>query len=118
MGQFIYDAKNDFGRLTAAGAFPNIINLADAKANRMAVDLKTPLGALASAAGVTLSVAGSDTESGTYTTIVTGAAVLPAGVEKGYGLPIPKNDYKYLKASIAGTFTGTVQAIINPYLGK
>ena len=115
---FMYDALNSFGTRTAAGDFPNIISLGDAKVDRMTVDLKVPAGALVSAAGVTLTVKGSATEGGTYTAIVTGAAVLPADLVKGYGLPVPRNDYKFLKASIAGTFTGTVEAIINSYTGK
>jgi hypothetical protein len=118
MQEFIYDALNSFGSLTAAGDFPNIISLEDAKVDRMTVDLKTPDGAIVSAAGVTLTIKGSATETGTYTAITTGAAALPTDVEKGYGLPIPQNEYKFLKASVAGTFTGTVEAIINSYIGK
>jgi len=116
--QFIYDKLNDFGTLAAAGDFPNIINMGDATAERMSVDLKMPQGAI-TGGPVTLSVKGSDTEGGTYTAIVTGGAVSAADLAKdGYRLPMPKTKYKFLKAAIAGTFTGTVQALINSYLGK
>jgi hypothetical protein len=116
--QFIYDALNDFGTLAAAGDFPNVISMGDASAERMAVDLKLPAGPLAGGP-VTLSVLGSDDENGTYTAIVTGSAVSAEDLNRdGYGLPMPKTKFKFLKAAVAGTFSGTVQAIINSYLGK
>jgi hypothetical protein len=116
--QFIYDKLNDFGKLTAAGDFPNIMAMEEASAERMAVDLKMPEGEI-TGGPVTLSVMGADTESGAYTAIVTGSAVSAADLNKnGYSLPMPKTSFKFLKASIAGTFTGTVQALINSYLGK
>jgi len=121
--QFIYDALNDFGKVTSDGssatakAFPNIINMGDASIERMTVDLKMPDGAITGT--VTLAVTGCATESGTYVAIVTGGAVTAASlIRDGYRLPVPKTEYKYLKVTVAGTFTGTVQALINSYLGK
>ena len=114
---FHYDALNDFGKLTAAGNFPNVINMGDATAERMAVDIKLPDGAITGS--VTLSVQGADAEDGAYTTIVTGGAVAAADLNAdGYGLPIPKTKYKFLRAAVSGGFTGTVQALINSYIGK
>jgi hypothetical protein len=119
MGQFHYDKLIDFGKLTAAGMFPNIIDLGEAGIGGMTVDLKLPSGSLASGGPVTLSILGSDAEAGTYAAVVTGGPVSRARLEgEGYGLPVPKGHPRFLKATLAGTFTGTVQAIINPYLGK
>jgi len=84
----------------------------------MAVDLKLPGGPV-TGGPVTLSVKGADTEGGTYAVIVTGGAVTAATLNRdGYSLPMPKTPFKFLKASISGAFTGTVQAIVNSYLGK
>jgi hypothetical protein len=114
---FLYDALNDFGKLTTAGDFPNVINMGEASAERLAVDLKLPAGDLESGS-VTLSIKGSDTKAGTYTAIVTGSAVTAAALsEDGYSLPMPKTKFKFLKASLTGTFSGTVQALINSYKG-
>jgi len=115
---FHYDALNDFGTLSAAGDCPNTINMGEASAERMTVDLKLPEGSITSAAGITLTIKGSDTESGVYTNIVVSGTVTPEMINEGYGLPIPKTKFRYLKAAIAGNFTGKIQAIINSYLGK
>ena len=115
---FCYDAFNDFGALSAAGDFPNTINMGAATAERMTIDIKLPDGAVTSAAGVTLTLKGSDTEGGTYSKIVESGTVTVDMIGEGYGLPIPKTKYKFLKVAIAGTFTGKIQAIINSYLGK
>ena len=115
---FMYDKRNDFGILSAAGDFPNIINMGDATAERMTVDLKLPDASFVSAAGVTLEIQGCATETGTYAAIVTSGSITAAMANDGYGLPIPKTSLKYLKVKITGTFTGKVQAIINSYLGK
>jgi len=114
---FLYDEKNNFGNLTSAGDFPNTINMGEASAERMSVDLKLPDGPITGS--VTLSITGSDTENGTYDTIVTGGSVSGVDIANdGYGLPMPKTKFKFLKASLAGSFVGTVQAIINSYIGK
>ena len=115
---FHYDAFNDFGILSAAGDFPNTINMGDASAERMTVDIKLPDGSLTSAAGVMLTLKGSDAESGAYSAIVQSGTITAAMISAGYGFPIPKTKYKFLKVGIEGTFTGKVQAIINSYLGK
>ena len=120
MVNFQYDALNDFGITVAdtAGDLPNIIAMGDASAERMTVDLKLPEGPMTSGS-VTLSVKGSATEGGTYAAIVTGSEVTAPNMNKeGYSLPIPKTKFKFLKASLTGTFVGTVQAIINSYIGK
>jgi len=115
---FLYDALNDFGNLQSAGDFPNVMNMGEASAERMTVDLKLPQGPLESGT-LTLSVKGSDSENGTYSDIVTGSDVQASDLNgEGYALPIPKTKFKFLKASLSGSFTGTVQAIINTYLGK
>jgi hypothetical protein len=114
---FIYDALNDFGELTAAGDFPNTFDMGEASLERMTIDLKLPMGAVSGA--VTLSLRGSDTEGGTYETIVTGGSVSAATLNsEGYALPVPKTKYRFLKASLSGSFTGTVRALVNSYLGK
>ena len=115
---FHYDALNSFGRLTAAGNFPDIINLGEASIERMTVDLKLPAGAFTSAAGITATIAGADTEGGTYSTIIQSGTITAAMINEGYGLPVPRTSFKYLRVSIAGTFTGTVEALINSKLGK
>jgi len=114
---FSYDKLNDFGTLSAAGDFPNTINMGEASAERMTVDLKQPEGAV-TGGPVTLTIKGSDSESGTYAAIVTSGSVTLDMIKEGYGLPVPKTKYKFLRVAITGTFTGKVQAIINTYLGK
>ena len=115
---FMYDKKNSFGELTAAGDFPNTIAMGGATAERMAIDLKLPGGDFASTAGVTMQLKGCDTEGGTYAKIVESGTVSAAMVAGGYGLPVPKTAYKFLRVSITGAFTGRVEAIVNSYLGK
>jgi len=114
---FLYDKLNDFGTLDDTGDFPNVINMGEASPERLAVDLKMPNGPI-TGGSVTLSVKGSDSEGGAYSNIVTGSAVSAADLSQdGYSLPMPKTKFKYLKASLSGTFTGTVQALINSYVG-
>jgi hypothetical protein len=115
---FGYDALNDFGTLTAPGTFPNVINMGEASAERMTVDLKQPEGAIGGGP-VTLSVQGANSENGAYTTIVTGGAVSAADLNRdGYALPMPRTKFKFLRAAISGSFTGTVRALVNSYMGK
>ena len=114
---FLYDKLNSFGRVTAAGNFPDIINLGEATIERLAVDLKLPSGAF-SGGPVTLTVAGSDTEGGTFATIVASGSITAAMINDGYGLPVPKTGFKFIRVSVSGTFTGTLEAIINTTLGK
>jgi hypothetical protein len=113
---FIYDALNDFGELSAAGDFPNVMNMSEASIERMTVDLKLPDGPISGK--VSLSIMGSDSEDGTYEKIVESGSVSAATLNgEGYGLPVPKTNHKFLKASIDGNFIGSVQAIINSYIG-
>jgi len=124
---FCYDELNNFGSLTTAGTFPNVINrgprdednTGEASVERMTVDLKLPDGPLAGTGNLTLRVEGSDEEGTGYETIVSSGNIAIADLNKdGYGLPMPKTKFKYIRAVIAGSFTGTVQAIINSYIGK
>jgi len=114
---FLYDALNSFGRLTAAaGNFPDIINLGEASIERMTVDLKVPAGPFTGSC--TLTIQGADTEGGTYATIVASGSITAAMINDGYGLPVPKTGFKFIRVAIAGTYTGTVEAIINSKIGK
>jgi hypothetical protein len=114
---YTYDKLNSFGTLAVAGDFPNTINLGEASIERMAVDLKVPQGPFAGGP-VTLTVKGADTETGAYETIVQSGPVTAGMIAEGYGLPVPKSSLPFIKVAIAGAFTGTVEAIINSYLGK
>jgi hypothetical protein len=122
MANVIYDKLHDFGTVTtpATGTFPNILNMGEASAERMTVDFHCA--ALVGGTDITFRVGGCDTESGSYMPIVVGGAIpmdeLNAGV---YQLPLPRTKFKFLKAylTVTGTFTGgTVQAILNTYVGK
>ena len=116
---FMYDKRNDFGLLTTAGDSPDIINMGEASAERMTVDLKLPEGDITSASGVTVKVMGGDSSSTITNTIVQSGTVAAADLNKeGYSLPIPKTKYKFLKVNITGFTAGKIQAIINSYLGK
>jgi len=113
---FHYDAFNDFGTLAAAGDFPNTLNMGESSLERMTVDIKLPDGTLTSAAGLTFTLKGADTEDGAYSTIVQSGTVTVDMIREGYGLPIPKTKYKFIKFGVAGNFQGKVQAIINSKL--
>ena len=116
---FMYDKLNDFGILTAAGDSPDIINMGDATAERMAVDLKLPEGDITSVSGVTVKVMGGDSAASITNTIVQSGAVAAADLNRdGYSLPIPKTRFKFLRVNITGFTAGKIQAIINSYLGK
>jgi len=117
MIQFLYDKLNSFGKLTAAGDFPDTINLGEASIERMTVDLKLPEGNF-SGGPLTVTVKGSDSEGGAYNTVVQSGSVTEAMINEGYGLPVPKTGYKFIKVAVSGSFTGSVEAIINSYLGK
>ncbi|MDR0455759.1 MAG: hypothetical protein LBH20_03635 [Treponema sp.] len=117
MAAFLYDQLNSFGKLTAAGDFPNTIDLGEASIERMTVDLKMPKGAV-TGGPLTATVKGSDSEGGAYSTIVQSGQITAAQLGEGYGLPVPKTGYRFIKAEVAGTFTGTVEALINSYIGK
>jgi len=117
MIQFLYDKLNSFGKLTAAGDFPDTINLGEASIERMTVDIKLPSGEF-SGGPLTVTVKGSDTEGGTYNTVVQSGSVTAAMIKEGWGLPVPKTGYKFIRAAVAGTFTGSVEALINSYMGK
>jgi hypothetical protein len=124
MGNFIYDKLNDFGYMAgplADGAFPNIIGLGDAKADRMVVDI-LPDKNVAGGTSAKIIVQGCDTEGGTYAAIAERTFTL-AELKKGVcSVAISPNPYKFLKVYLdaTGTFTGTggARAIINSYIGK
>jgi carbon monoxide dehydrogenase subunit G len=116
----MYDQLNDFGVLTAAGDFPNILDLGEAGIERMTVDLKLPAGPVTASTALTLSLKECDSETGTYTTLVTGPAAAVAVVNGGgYSLPVPRGHKRFLKAALTGTISaGSVRALVNSYLGK
>ena len=114
---FLYDKLNEFGSRTASGDFPNTINMGEASAERMTVDLKLPEGPI-TGGPLTLTIKGCDTENGTYQNIVVSGSITIAMINEGYGLPMPETSFKFLRVAVSGSFTGKVQAIINSYLGK
>jgi len=120
MVNFLYDKLNSFGKLTTAGDFPDTINLGEASIERMTVDLKLPTGEF-TGGPVTVTVKGCDTVGGTYVNIVQSGPVSAAMIDAGYGLPVPKTGYKFIKVAVSvtspATFTGTLEAIINSYVG-
>jgi hypothetical protein len=130
MANVIYDKLHDFGTVaaTATANFPNNLNLGEASAERMTVDFRCT-GLTKGATGsvqITFQVNGSD-DGATYVPIVRSGDMenldeLNAGV---YQLPIPRTKFKYISATVritsisSGTMTaGTVQAILNTYVGK
>jgi hypothetical protein len=123
MANFTYDRMNDFGYMAgplADGAFPNIINLAGAKVDRMTVDVLVDKN-VAGGTSAKIIVQGCATEGGTYASIAERTFTL-AELKKGICVvAIPPNSYQYLKVSLdaTGTFTaGGARAIINSYYGK
>jgi hypothetical protein len=122
MGQFIYDALNSFGNASLSGAgteFPDIINLGEAKADRMTVDILCDTAAGGTSLAVT--VQGSATGSSGWADVGKNTVSL-ADLKAGKGsVAISPNPYQYLKVVFTktGTFTaGTVQARLNSYVGK
>ena len=115
---YLYDKLNDFGTLAAAGDFPNTMNMGEASAERMTVDIKLPDGSVTSGAGITFALMGSDTENDGYSKIVESGTVTADMLNEGYALPMPKTKFKFLKFTVSGSFSGKIQAIINSYLGK
>jgi len=117
---YLYDKLNDFGTLAAAGDFPNVMNMGEASAERMTVDIKLPEGAVtfANGTGITFALMGSDTENDGYSKIVESGTVTADMLNEGYALPMPKTKFKFLKFAVSGSFSGKIQAIINSYLGK
>jgi len=117
---FLYDKLNSFGKLTDAGDFPDTINLGEASIERMTLDLKLPDGAF-TGGPITVTVKGCDTVGGAYTNIVQSGPVTAAMIDAGYGLPVPKTSYKFIKVAVSvtspATFTGTLEALINSYVG-
>jgi hypothetical protein len=123
MANFIYDKLNDFGYIAgplAAGDFPNIINLVDAKADRMTVDLLADKD-VDGGTELTVTVRGADSETGNYIE-VGGNHFTLAELQKGVcRVAISPNQYQFLKVSIvpSGNFTGGgARALINSYIGK
>ncbi|MDR2784567.1 MAG: hypothetical protein LBB83_01500 [Treponema sp.] len=123
MGNFLYDAKNSFGVLAgplATGAFPDTLNLGEASADRMTVDLLADT-SVAGGTSLKVTVQGCATASGTYAAVgekTFTLAELNAGVCR---VAISPNPYQYLKAAVtaSGTFTGGgARAFINSYYGK
>jgi hypothetical protein len=124
MGQFLYDALNSFGSaaLASAAAFPDSLDLGDARAGRMTVDIKCPAGDAAGGTGITVSVVGSNDPAFTASETIGSGTIALADINKGSArIAINPNDYRFIKVTFtkSGTFTaGTVQALLNSYLGK
>jgi hypothetical protein len=124
MPQFIYDKLNSFGKadLASAAAFPDVIDLAGSGVDRMTVDLKMAGAAAAGGTAVTLTVAGSDDPAFGTSQVLGSRAFTLKEINGGTGrVAINPNRYRYLKVTFAktGTFTaGTVEALVNSYLGK
>lgn len=116
---FGYDQLNNFGQLSAAGNFPNVLDLGEASVERMTVDLKLPIGAVTASTALTLKVQGSNTNGNDFVDIVSSGNIAAADLNKdGYGLPIPKNNFRYLRVALGGTISaGAVQAILNTTVG-
>jgi hypothetical protein len=124
MPQFIYDRLNSFGKANLASdtAFPDVIDLAGSDVSRMTVDLKTAGTAAAGGTGVTVSVIGADDSAFTSPKTLGTAVVSLADINKGTGrAAINPNNCRYVKVTFTktGTFTaGTVEALLNSYMGK
>jgi hypothetical protein len=124
MPQFIYDALNSFGAaaLASATAFPDTMDLGDARINRMTVDIKCPAADAAGGTSITVSVVGADDSAFTTTETIGSRVIVLADLNKGGArIAINPNNHRYVKVTFAktGTFTaGNVQAFINSYLGK
>jgi hypothetical protein len=141
MGQLLYDKLNSFGRLDLSTAgtpltFPDILDLDGAEVSRMTVDLKRAGAAPAvsgapTAAGVTVSVEGSNDAAFAAKEVIGQRAVSLADLRdltEGKGrVAISTNRYRYIRVSVAKTFTGGTtpaftagqfEALVNSYLGK
>jgi hypothetical protein len=114
-----YDSTFDLGTLSAAGAFPNIIDLGKTNANQFAVDIFAP--AAAAGGPFTVTVYGGDTDSAQANPVGTRAfTAAELNSRELCQVAISPNGYRYIKVSVAAsTFTaGTLSAILNTYIGK
>jgi hypothetical protein len=114
-----YDSTFDLGALTAAGDFPNIIDLGKTNANHFAVDIFAPTAVVGGP--FTITISGGDTSSAQ--TNVVGSKAFTAEELNGQELcqvAISPNKYRYLKVSAAATTwtAGKITAILNTYIGK
>jgi hypothetical protein len=125
MGQFLYDKLNSFGTLDLSGsgtAFPNVLNLGDARIGRMTVDLKLAGAAPAGGTSLTVTVQGSAVEAFTASEVI-GTRVIPlTDLAAGKGrVAVNPNGYPYVRVTVTktGTFTaGAIEALVNSYEGK
>jgi hypothetical protein len=124
MGQFIYDKLNSFGSaaLASAAAVPDTIDLGDARVGRRTVDIKCAAANAAGGTSIAVSVVGA-ADSAFTTPETIGSRTIPlANINKGDArIAINPNNYRFIKVTFTktGTFTaGTVEALINSYLGK
>jgi hypothetical protein len=136
MGQFLYDKLNSFGQLnlaTSALVFPDVLDLDGADVSRMTVDVKLAgavpaVSGAPTAAGITVSVQGSNTEAFSASEVIGQRAVPLADLAAGKGsVAISPNRYRYVRVAITKNFTGgtspafsagLVEAFVNSYLGK
>jgi hypothetical protein len=137
MGQFLYDRLNSFGQvdLSVSGdpAFPDTLDLAGAGIGRMTVDIKVAGAAPAvsgapAAAGITVTVEGSDDPGFTSSEAVCSRAIPLAVLAAGKGsVAVSPNRLRYFRAKIKKYFTGgtspaftsgLIEALVNSYEGK
>ncbi|MDR2184992.1 MAG: hypothetical protein LBO80_04915 [Treponema sp.] len=114
-----YDSTFDFGELSAAGDFPNILNLGKTNADHFAVDVFAPVPV--AGGPITITISGGNTE--TSQTNIVGSKAFTAAELNGAELcqvAISPNKYQYLKVSAAAASwtAGTLSAILNTYIGK
>jgi hypothetical protein len=123
MPQFIYDRLNSFGKaaLASVAAFPDTIDLAGSDVSRMTVDLKT-VSAAAGGTSITVSIVGSDDSAFSSTETLGSKTLTLANINAGgTRIAVSPNKCRYIKVTFtkSGTFTaGTMEALLNSYLGK
>jgi hypothetical protein len=116
MGNVNYDSSLDFGDITAAGDFPHTLNLGKTDADRKKVDIQAS--ADITGGPVTVTVKGSDTGTSLWVDVGVNTITLEALKSGKASVTVSPNSKKYLKVTAAGTFTGTLGAVLNTYIGK
>jgi hypothetical protein len=120
----LYDQLNSFGKITAAGVFPDTINLGpNSSVGRMTVDFHANLSSGASIVFSILMAPDNSGAPGTWVTVATSETLTFTDLKtQVYQLPvpatIPKYKYQHIQAKETGTITGTIEAVLNTYVGK
>ena len=116
MGNVNYDSTLDFGNITGAGDFPNTLNLGKTDADRKRVDILSSEDI--SGGPVTVKVQGSVDGSSDWVDVGVNTISLEA-LKAGKGsAAVSVNSFPYLKVTATGSFTGTLGAVLNTYIGK